>query len=93
VFFKGSRYEKVKEGRIRDARGREVAYKRIRFIPETPGSLWHTVGQDERLDLIAHRYFQDPELFWRICDANTAMLPDDLVSEQGRAILIPPARR
>ena len=34
-------------------------------------------------------YFRDPERFWRIADANTAMWPDDLVREPNERILIP----
>jgi len=33
--------------------------------------------------------FRDAERFWRICDANVAMWPEDLVSEPGRVIGIP----
>lgn len=93
MFFKGSRYEKVVTAQITDASGRAIKYKGIRFIPETPAIMQHTVVQGDRLDLIAHQYYQDPELFWRICDANKAMLPDELVAEVGRRILIPPALR
>lgn len=31
-----------------------------------------------RLDMIAWEEFQDPEMFWLICDANGGMQPDDL---------------
>lgn len=93
MFFKGTRYENVATAEVTDADGRKITYKRIRFIPETPATQQHTVAQGERLDLIAHGYYQDPELFWRICDANKAMVPDDLVAEPGRKILIPPALR
>lgn len=93
MFFKGSRYEKVATHDIKDARDRVIIYKRIRFIPDTPAIQQHTVVQGERLDLIAHRYYRDPELFWRICDSNKAMLPDELVAETGRRILISPAQR
>jgi len=93
VFFKGSRYEKVKNAQITAASGRVIIYKRIRFIPETPAIQQHALLQGERLDLIAQQYYRDPLLFWRICDANKAMLPDELVAEVGRRILIPPAMR
>ena len=93
MFFKGSRYEKVRDAELTDISGRVIKYKRIRFIPETPAIQQHTVVQGERLDLIAHKYYRDPDLFWRICDANKAMLPDELVTEAGRQILIPPALR
>ncbi len=93
MFFQGSRYEKVKTNEFTNANGRVIGYKRVRFIPETPATNQHTVVQGERLDLIAYQYYRDPELFWRICDANRAMLPDKLVAVVGRRILIPPALR
>jgi hypothetical protein len=91
MFFRGSRYANVGENEINDATGRPIQYKRIRFIPETAESFPHVVTDGERLDHIAYRYFRDPERFWRICDANRTMWPDDLVAEAGRPILIPPS--
>ena len=91
MFFKGSRYYDLAEAQIADAHGRTVRYKRQRFIPEAPVLAEHTVGQGERLDHIAHRYYRDPQRFWRICDANRAMWPDDLVATPGERIGIPGA--
>jgi len=93
MFFKGSRYEKVEEAKIIAASGKTVKYIRIRFIAETAAIQQHKVAQAERLDLIAQQHYKDPLLFWRICDANKAMLPDELVAEVGRRILIPTALR
>ncbi len=90
MFYKGSRYANVAEDRITGPRGREIVYKRLRFIPETPAQLRHPVAQGERLDHVAFRYFRDPERYWRICDANRAMWPEDLVAAPGEKILIPP---
>lgn len=92
MFFKGSRYADVKEHQITDLRGRKLRYKMIRFIPATRGRLGHRVAAQERLDHIAHRYYRDPELFWRICDANRALWPDELTAKTGRILAIPPAR-
>jgi len=91
MFFRGSRYENVGTDSITDAQGRVVRFKKVRFIPETPAQLGLMVGQGERLDQIAQRVYQDPELFWRICDANRTTWPDDLVAEPGRILLIPPS--
>ena len=91
MFFKGSRYANVGQHEIKDSKGRVIRYKKIRFIPETRMQGAHTVSYGERLDHIAHRHFQDSERFWRICDVNHAMWPDDLVAEAGRVILIPPS--
>jgi hypothetical protein len=81
VFFKGSRYEKVPEGTFTDAGGRTIPYKLTRFIPDTPAITGHRVVAGERLDHIAWQEFHDSERFWRICDANRALWPDDLLEE------------
>lgn len=90
MFFKGSRYADVEEHEI-TVGGRTVRYKRIRFIPPTGATVLHTVNQGERLDHIAFACYQNAERFWRICDANKATWPDDLIDEPGRTLLIPPA--
>ncbi|MFY9820638.1 MAG: hypothetical protein WAM82_04600 [Thermoanaerobaculia bacterium] len=89
MFFRGSRYEPVPEAELTTPEGRTIRYKRVRFIPDTPGSLTQKVNQGDRLDLIAYRTYKDPEQFWRICDANLATLPEELVEEPGRRLLIP----
>ncbi|HYC93813.1 MAG TPA: hypothetical protein VEO54_31710 [Thermoanaerobaculia bacterium] len=91
MFFRGSRYAKVEEARLTTSDGREVAYKKTRFIPVTTGRFGHMVDEGERLDHIAWRYYRDPERFWRLCDANAALWPDDLVAEPGRTIVVPPS--
>jgi hypothetical protein len=90
MFFKGSRYESVDELGITDGTGRVVRYKKVRLIHETEARMGHVLNQGERLDHLAHLYYRDPERFWRICDANRAMWPDELTTEAGRTILIPP---
>lgn len=90
MFFKGSRYATVGEATLVNEAGREIRYKTTRFVPETRALLGHRVVAGERLDLIAHRHYRDPERFWRICDANRAMWPDDLL-EVGRVIRVPPS--
>jgi hypothetical protein len=92
MFFQGSRYEDTPEHTIVDATGRAIRYKLVRLIPPTPAHLAHAVAQNERLDHIAFLAYRDPERFWRICDANVAMWPPDLVSEPSARILIPPAK-
>ncbi len=82
MFFRGSRYENVGNHEITDSKGRVIRYKKIRFIPGTEARMLHGVNQGERLDHIAHTYYRDPERFWRVCDANLAMWPDDLVAHR-----------
>lgn len=91
MFVKGSRYENVPENEITDAARRAIRYKTTRFIPPTPAQVGHIISAGERLDHIAFFYYRDPERFWRICDANFALFPDDLAAEIGRKIAIPAA--
>jgi hypothetical protein len=90
MFFKGSRYEKVPTTWLTNPSGRRIAYKATRFIPRTDAIEGHWVTADERLDHIAWQHYRDPERFWRICDANTALWPDDIL-EPGAVLGIPPA--
>jgi hypothetical protein len=41
----------------------------------------------ERLDNITDRYLDDPTLFWRVCDANLVLQPEEL-ERRGRVIRI-----
>lgn len=91
MFFKGSRYENVATDSITDAKGQVIRFKCVRFIPDTPARMLLKLKQNERLDQIAGRIYQDPERFWRICDANLAMWPDDLVGNGADEIRIPPS--
>jgi nucleoid-associated protein YgaU len=91
MFFKGSRYAGVGDLEGVTPDGRTVRYKKVRLVPQVHSHMEHVVAEGERLDQIAHRYYRDPERFWRICDANRALWPDELTAAAGRAILIPPA--
>ena len=42
----------------------------------------------QRLDLLAAQFLQDATAFWRLCDANNVMHPDEL-RVIGKRILIP----
>ena len=64
--------------------GTPVVYFTRRFVPKPEKFAtmqWHVVTQGERLDQIAWAAFGDAELFWRICDANRALWPDELLEE------------
>jgi len=47
----------------------------------------HTVGPGERLDLIANRYFSNPNGFFLVADPNDCLDAEDLV-EPGRTLKI-----
>jgi hypothetical protein len=86
-----SRYFGLAIDRLQTADGRVVAYVRRRFIPQ-PESFEllqeHTLREGERLDNIAAEFLGDPEQFWRLCDANNAMHPEELTESPGRRIRI-----
>ncbi|HEY7181486.1 MAG TPA: LysM domain-containing protein [Blastocatellia bacterium] len=91
MFEPTSRYFAIETAVYTAPGGREIAYIRRRFLPDTssePTLAEHTVVQGERLDHITARYVADPELFWRICDTNYAMKPEDLTAEVGRRLRI-----
>jgi hypothetical protein len=70
----------------------EIAYVRRRFLPQggdLPLLVEATVEDGDRLDLITARTLGDPEQFWRVCDANNAMRPEDLTEETGRTLRVP----
>jgi len=70
---------------------RQVTYVQRRIIPSTDGQtpiIEHIVTQDDRLDNLAARYLGDPLQFWRICDANNALRPNDLTDTVGDIIHI-----
>ena len=92
MFDNTSRYAELETKKMRTPEGPDVAYIRRRFLPrgEIPIARTEvTVTQGDRLDLIAAAGLGDPELFWRICDANDAICPLDLTAEPGRIIRIP----
>lgn len=49
---------------------------------------YHPRGSTDRLDLLAFRYLNDATAFWRICDANNAMVAGTLAARS--LIAIPP---
>jgi len=95
MFDTNSRYYKIQDAEItvtdEEGRERKIVYKRRRFIPPIEDSgtfIEHTVVQGERLDNITALYMGDPTLFWRICDANLILKPEELTDETGRLMKI-----
>ena len=91
MIFKGSRYQNVATYQIAVSGGRTLTALKIRLIPPTSAGFIHVVTADDRLDLLSYQFYRNPEKFWLIADANTAMDPEDLL-EPGRQLLIPPDR-
>lgn len=91
AFSPGSRYHGLPLRTRRADDGREIVYVSRRFVPP-PEDLsllrLHEVVEGDRLDHLAARYLGDPELFWRLADANRAMRPAELAAELGRRLRV-----
>lgn len=91
LFPPTSRYFNSDTATLDLGHGRTLIYLKRRFVPPPERfSLLrvHVVVQGDRLDNITARYLTDPEQFWRVCDANRAMRPDDLTADTGRSLRI-----
>lgn len=90
-FPPNSRYNGVPMLTHTSANGRTVSYLTRRFIPQperfsTMGT--HLVVEGDRLDNLAARYLGDPEQYWKLCDGNGTLRPDELVEAIGRSLRI-----
>ena len=91
LFPPTSRYHGIETATLETASGKTVIFIRRRVLP-SPDDLSllqeHVVSEGDRIDNIAALYLGDPEQFWRICDANGAMRPDELTDVVGRRLRI-----
>ncbi|MEW7847663.1 LysM domain-containing protein [Massilia aurea] len=90
-FPTNSRYQATETMRMTAPGGAEVVFLQRRFVPQPErlaSLLEHPVAEGDRLDNLAGRYLGDAEQFWRICDANRAMRPQQLVETIGRRLTI-----
>ncbi|MES2741990.1 MAG: LysM domain-containing protein [Pseudomonadota bacterium] len=90
-FPPNSRYYGIATSVLEDADGGQTAYLQRRLVPPPERFAllqWHRLAQGERLDNISARYLDDPEQFWRLCDANRALRPDALTERVGRLLRI-----
>lgn len=72
--------------------GRVISYVARRIVPQPErfASLaLHRLDQPTRLDLLADRYYGDPEQYWRICDANRVFWPPEATRPPVREVVIP----
>jgi hypothetical protein len=86
-----SRYRTVGTTTLLDASGETIVYFRRRFLPP-PERLAvlqeYAVVDGDRMDNLAARFFDDPELWWRLADANRVMRPEELTETPGRQLRI-----
>ncbi|MBP5974997.1 LysM peptidoglycan-binding domain-containing protein [Brasilonema sp. CT11] len=92
MFTTNSRYYGIGIATRQTASNQTVVYVQRRFIPSSEKFEVlhkHTVTQGDRLDNITAHYLGDPEQFWRLCDANNAMHPNELTAQIGQKLRIP----
>ncbi len=82
MFFLGSRYEKAGTYQTAGPRGATVTVTNLPLPHSGPLAGTHRLGAGQRLDHVAARYLGDATAFWRLCDANNAMVPDMLAARQ-----------
>ena len=73
----------------KDGRTKVYVKRRVVPAPERFATMSeYSVQEADRLDLIAAKYLGNPELYWRICDANGALRPDELIDAIGTRLRI-----
>lgn len=90
-FPPSSRYHRTPTATWTTDDGREVVYLKRRLVPppERFATLQeHVVTEGERPDHLAARYLGDPEMYWRLCDANGVVRPGELVEPVGRRVRV-----
>lgn len=91
LFPPESRYHGIPSVQMTRPDGTLLVYLRRRFLPQ-PELLAllqeHSVVEGDRLDNLAAQYLGDPTQYWRICDANGAMRPDESIETVGRRLRI-----
>ena len=92
MFTPTSRYVNLEIAKYITRDRHVMAYVRRRFLPPLVDGAYleHEVILRDRLDNLTAHYLGDPEQFWRVCDVNTELRPDDLAAEPGRRIRISP---
>ena len=81
MFDRRSRYHGLEELYYEEPGQPTIVYKSRRFVSRVEGRpvLWEVEVKDtDRPDLLAARTLQQPDLFWRLCDANDVMHPFEL---------------
>jgi hypothetical protein len=81
MFTSNSRYAPQATDIRKLADGRTVTLVR----PPLPGPAvvkgWYRRQNGQRLDMIARYFLADPTASWQLCDANNAVVPDALASQ------------
>jgi hypothetical protein len=90
-FPPNSRYYGVAVTTLEQKNQEPIAYLKRRFVPPPENfsvMQEHTVVQGDRIDNLAAQYLGDPELYWRLCDANRAVCPGELTATPGTTLAV-----
>ena len=91
MFPENSRYHGTAITTLEQTGKEPIAYLKRRLLPPTERFAVlqeHTVVEADRVDNLAAQYLGDPELYWRLCDANGVMRPDELTEKVGEKVVI-----
>lgn len=92
-FGPNSRYRGIAQGLfVRDASDPGVRYVLRRFIPQLRDigiAGQYVIQSGDRPDLLAARTMGDPELYWRVADANAVIDPNEVTDTPGERVTIP----
>lgn len=88
MFLDNSRYARVAIKDIRLTDGRVVKVVALRRLPVVRG-VPTTVTDQDRLDVIAQRRYNEPTWFWHIADANSELEARALCARPRRVIVVP----
>jgi hypothetical protein len=86
-----SRYNNIGTTTYTRPDGTVVRYLNRRIIPQPDQYTTirqYVVVQGDRVDTVANAQIGDPLLYWILCDANAASVPDELTAEPGRVLSI-----
>ena len=91
VYPDNSRYHGVEITTLEQSGEEPIAHLKRRFVP--PPERFsvireHIVVEGDRVDNLAAQYLGDPELYWRLCDANAVMHPEELTEVVGGKVAI-----
>ena len=88
------RYDRTEKAVYVMPSGAQVVYLAPRILPQGAAvasgqKVELLAGEVNRLDLVAFRTLRNPELAWRIADANNAMNPFELCRHAGTVLDVP----
>jgi hypothetical protein len=91
AFPPDSRYHGLDTAQWMRPDGEPVTFVRRRFVPPPQNFATlqeHRVAEHDRVDNLAAKYLGDPQQYWRLCDGNGAIRPEELTETIGRRLRI-----